>query len=367
MLLSTKPKFDSSNLSKAHFCSAHFCSAQYGSSDALALAEIAKEQQGLLVIVVADTPEAHRLKQEIQFFSKQDFNILSLPDWETLPYDLFSPHQDIVSNRLLTLYQLPGTTKGILIVPINTLIQRLAPSQYLQLHSLVLSNGDKLDPIQMRQKLTSAGYRNVEQVMEHGEFAMRGSLLDVFPMGCPTPFRIDFLDDEIDSIRTFNPDDQRTAEKVSDIQLLPAREFPMDESGINCFRQNWRSDFDSSDKNSLYHQVSRGETPAGIEYYLPFFHTQLETLFDYLPKDSVFYLSSQLNEKADLFWEEINERYEQRRYDLSRPILEPKSIFLTVPEIFAAFKQWPRVEVKEKHKVSLIEATACPEIEVNHR
>jgi transcription-repair coupling factor (superfamily II helicase) len=362
MLLTTKPEFDPNNTTKANFCA-----KQNGSSDALALTEISVNHDGLLVVVVADTPQAQRLKKEIRFFSEQQFELLSLPDWETLPYDLFSPHQDIISNRLLTLYQLPEAKKGILIVPINTLIQRLAPKQYLQMHSLVLKKGDIVDPIKMRERLVNAGYRHVEQVLEHGEFAMRGSLLDLFPMGCPIPYRLDFFDDEIDSIRKFDPDTQRSAANVDNIQMLPAREFPIDEAGINLFRQNWRKDFDTSDKNSLYHQVSQGEKPAGIEYYLPFFHENLHTFFNYLPQNSALYLSEQLHQKSEQFWEEIDERYEQRRYDSSRPILPPKSLFLSTPDIFAAFKQWPRVEVQSKSKQVLIKATSCADVQLNHR
>jgi len=362
MLLSSIPEFNPDSTSKANYCGEF-----YGSSDAIAISEIAQNHRGLLVAVVADTPEAHRLEQEIRFFCEDKFNILNLPDWETLPYDLFSPHQDIISNRLLTLYQLPTISKGILIVPISTLIQRLAPGSYLQLHSLVMKKGDRIDPMQMRRRLTNAGYRLVEQVMEHGEFALRGSLLDLFPMGSVAPLRVDFFDDEIDSIRRFDPDNQRSAENVEAIQLLPAREFPTDEDGINCFRQNWRSDFDSNDKTSLYHQVSNGEIPAGIEYYLPYFHENLDTLFDYLPKSTAFVLGRKLHQKAELFWEEIDERYEQRRYDLSRPILPPKSLYMSTADIFADFKSWPRIEIQHQHQNQLIDSSACPEIEVNHK
>ncbi len=362
MLLSSLPEFDSANTSRAIY-SVRPC----GSSDSLAICEIANNYQGLLVVVVTNTPESQRVEQELQFFSAGQLTILSLPDWETLPYDLFSPHQDIISQRLLTLYQLPNTKKGVLIIPISTLIQRLAPPDYLQLHSLVLSPGQSVNPIQMRDRLSNAGYRHVEQVMEHGEYAQRGSILDIYPMGCSQPLRVDFFDDEIDSIRLFDPDSQRSATKVKNIQLLPAREFPMDKSGINRFRLNWRSEFDSSDKNSLYHQVSAGETPAGIEYYLPFFHTKLATLFDYLPAQCAFYLSDQLHQKAAHYWQEIEERYEQRRYDNSRPILAPSSLFIAISDLFSAFKQWPRVEIRADQKKALINTEQCPEVEINHR
>jgi len=362
MLLPSIPEFDSVNtLNATYSCK------PVGSSDALAIAEIAENFQGLLVVVVANTPESHRLERELGFFSDQSLNILSLPDWETLPYDLFSPHQDIISDRLLTLYKLPDINNGVLIIPISTLIQRLAPQNYLQLHSLVLHKGHVVNPVEMRDKLTAAGYRHVEQVMEHGEYAHRGSILDIYPMGSKQPLRIDFFDDEIDSISIFDPDSQRSGEQVERIQLLPAREFPMDESGINHFRLNWRSEFDTSDKNSLYHQVSAGETPAGIEYYLPFFHTELATLFDYLPKNSAFFLSENLHSKAEHYWGEIEDRYEQRRYDISRPILPPESLFLSTAEIFSSFKLWPRIDIKTDHGSCLIETQSCSDVEINHR
>jgi len=362
MLLPSAPELDSVDTSKAIYSA-----RSTGSSDALVITDIALKYQGLIIVVVADTPEAHRLEQEISFFSENQFSILNLPDWETLPYDMFSPHQDIISDRLLTLYQLPDTKKGVLIIPISTLIQRLSPQNYLQLHSLVLGKGDILDPVEMRNRLSNAGYRHVEQVMEHGEFAQRGSILDVFPMGSSLPLRIDFFDDEIDTIRKFDPDSQRSGEIVDRIQLLPAREFPLDEAGINRFRLNWRSDFDTSDKNSLYHQVSAGETPAGIEYYLPFFHSELATLFDYLPRNSAFFLSKQLHQKAELYWEEISERYEQRRHDASRPILPPETLFLPTAEVFSTFKQWPRIQIQEGHDTHFINTRDCPDVEINHR
>ncbi len=362
MLLFSKPEFDLNNTQKALYRS-----QPCGSSDALAIAEVAQNYDGLLVVVVPDTPDSHRLEQELTFFSEHQLNILTLPDWETLPYDLFSPHQDIISERLLTLYQLPDKKSGVLIIPINTLIQRLAPQEYLQLHSLVIAKGDIINPVKLRDRLTSAGYRHVEQVMEHGEYAHRGSILDIYPMGSALPLRMDFFDDEIDSIGVFDPDSQRTGEKVEQIQMLPAREFPMDEAGINRFRLNWRSDFDTSDKNSLYHQVSAAETPAGIEYYLPFFHNKLATLFDYLPQNSAFYLSQHLQQKAELYWEEINERYEQRRHDISRPILPPESLFIPVSDLFYAFKQWPRLQIKDEQRSNLQTTQDSPDVEINHR
>ena len=245
-----------------------------GSSASIALYQGALSSDVPLLILTHDTPSALRLEQELQSLSKAGdaLSICLFPDWETLPYDTFSPHQDIISQRLDTLYQLSRMQKGIVIVPITTLVQRLAPKQYLEVNSLIINKGDKKDLHQLRQELEANGYRCVDQVMEHGELSARGAILDLFPMGSNTPFRLDFFDDEIDEIRLFDPEDQRSNEKIEQINLLPAHEFPTDKEAINLFRSQYRTQFKSSiDKESIYHQVSNGILPPGIEYYLPLF------------------------------------------------------------------------------------------------
>nr|MDJ0862163.1 transcription-repair coupling factor [Gammaproteobacteria bacterium] len=216
----------------------------YGSSLGLVIGRTVEQHHGPVMVVTPDTPSAHRLEEELRFFLTESASILHFPDWETLPYDLFSPHQDIISERLTTLYRLPTVERGVLIVPVNTLMVRLAPRQYLEANSLVLNRGQRLNLADMRRRLEAGGYRCVSQVMEHGEFAVRGSVFDLYPMGSALPYRIDLFDDEIESIRTFDADTQRSQAKVDRIGLLPAREFPFHEEAVARFRQRWRARFE---------------------------------------------------------------------------------------------------------------------------
>ena len=247
-----------------------------GSSSSFALYQAAKTAQTPILLITSNTPEAIKIEQELLSLAKSDSQnnakICLFPDWETLPYDNFSPHQDIISQRLATLYHLSRMESGIIIVPVTTLVQKLAPKQYIEANSLIIKQGDKKDLHQMRQALEASGYRNVDQVLEHGEFSARGAILDLFPMGSTKPFRLDFFDDEIDEIRLFDPESQRSKEKIDEINLLPAHEFPIDEAGINLFRSQFREQFSGNiHKESVYHKVSNGILPPGIEYYLPLF------------------------------------------------------------------------------------------------
>jgi len=242
----------------------------HGSALPLAIAGFAGAQPGLVVVVVPTSAELIQLEADLEFFVGETLTVFSIPDWETLPYDHFSPHQDIVSQRLKTLYLLPKTARGILLVPAQTLIQKLPPVQFLEGNALVLKTGQTIEPSDMRSGLVEAGYRAVDQVMEHGEFAVRGSLLDLFPMSSEHPIRIDFLDDEIDSIRGFDPESQRSIATLQSIELLPAHEFPLTEDGITRFRQNFRESFAGiASASPIYRDVSNGLTPSGIEYYMP--------------------------------------------------------------------------------------------------
>jgi transcription-repair coupling factor (superfamily II helicase) len=258
----------------------------YGSSRALAIARAVESAPGPVLAVEKDVQAASRLQVELGFFlGGSDLPVLGFPDWETLPYDQFSPLPELVSERLLTLHRLPTLERGILVVPTGTLLQRLPPREFLDGHSLVLALGDHLDREAMRRRLQRAGYQCVSQVIAHGEFAVRGSLLDLFPAGSDMPFRIDLFDEEVESIRTFDPDTQRSRDKVANIQLLPARELPLDEEAIAAFRRRYRSAFEGDPKQSLiYREVSSGSVPGGIEYYLPLFFERTATLFDYLPE-----------------------------------------------------------------------------------
>ena len=347
-----------------------------GSSATVAIFHGALTTQQPILLLTHDTPSALRLEQELASLNKQEkLPICLFPDWETLPYDTFSPHQDIISQRLATLYQLSRMDKGIVIVPISTLIQRLAPKQYIEANSLIIKKGDKKDLHQLRQNLEASGYRSVDQVMEHGEFSARGAILDIFPMGSNTPFRLDFFDDEIDEIRLFDPENQRSSDKVDGINLLPAHEFPTDNDGTNLFRSQYREQFTSTiDKESIYHQVSNGIMPAGIEYYLPLFFEQTNTLCDYLTDNTLVIISGDIDKSLSHYWSDINYRYEDRRYDPTRPLLPPEQLFLNSEELYSALKPFDRINLKpeineEEVKLSQVQFDVhqLPDLTIDHK
>ena len=328
----------------------------YGSSFGLVISQAASEEPGIVLVVTPDTPSATRLEDELQFYNRgqEAVPILTFPDWETLPYDTFSPYQDIISERLATLYQLPALKRGILILPVATLMHRIAPRDYIEGSSLMLDVGDRLELEKMRHRLESNGYRCVSQVIEHGEFAVRGSLLDLFPMGSRTPYRIELFDDEVESIRTFDPDSQRSEEKVSQIRLLPAREFPLHDEAIKRFREAYRSHFEGDPQKSIiYRDVSNGLAPPGIEYYLPLFFDHTATLLDYLPQNTRLFTIEGMDEGAEQFYQECQERFTVAQYHTEHPPLPPTRLFLTVPDLFAQLKGFPRTELQhfELHDV----------------
>lgn len=306
----------------------------YGSAPALAIAEYALSIDSLTLAVTQSTADALRLETELQFYAGGRLPVFHIPDWETLPYDHFSPHQDIISQRLEVLHTLPHLKQGILVAPISTLIQRLPPPDFFQQHVFLIKTGEQKSIEQLREQLTESGYRHVSRVTEHGEFAVRGSLIDLYPMASVNPYRLDFFDDEIDSIRTFDPESQRGDDAVEHIRLLPAHEFPFDEAGIKQFRKRFRECFDGLSKESiLYRDVSQGVVPAGIEYYLPLFFERLGTLADHLPKDTHHIRFHGWEEALNKAWQQIGERYEQWRHDIERPILPPHMLYLP-PEHF---------------------------------
>lgn len=316
-----------------------------GSAFAIEAARIAEQHDGLVVLIASDMQNALQLTSEIGQFTT--LNVNTLPDWETLPYDSFSPHQDIISSRLSMLYQLPLMEKGLLILPVNTLMQRVCPHSFLHSHALVMQRGDKLSRDTLIRQLDQAGYRHVEQVMVHGEYASRGALLDLFPMGSEAPYRLDFLDDEIDSLRSFDADTQRTLNEVEAISLLPAHEFPTDKASIERFRTQWREQFDVlRESEHLYQQVSRGTLPAGIEYWQPlFFDEPLPPLFSYFPKQTLLVNTGDLAGSSERFWQDTGNRYENRRVDPMRPLVEPAALWLAPDVLFAELKRWPRIQL----------------------
>ncbi len=317
----------------------------YGSAQGLLIANAAQQHHGPILVITDDAASAHKLEIEAQFYlTDKSLPILHFPDWETLPYDTFSPHQDIISERLETLHQLPEFERGILLVPISTLMHRIAPKSFLDSNTLFLKTGDTFDIEQWRQKLERAGYRYVSQVMEHGEFAVRGAIIDLYPMGSKLPYRIDLFDDEIDTLRTFDPESQRSIDTIEHIRLLPAREFPVTDDSIQLFRQQFRNAFEGDPQKSLiYREVSDGNIPTGIEYYLPLFLEQTQSLIDYLPQKTLIVSADDPHQAASSFWQEITERYDQHRVNPERPLLPPTDVFFPVDELFATFKQYPHL------------------------
>lgn len=333
----------------------------HGAGPALAIAAAAARFRGLVLAVAPDSQTALRLETELRVFGGADLEILAFPDWETLPYDVFSPHQDILSQRLATLYRLPRRRRGVLVVPVATLMQRLAPRDYLDRYALMLTVGERLDRDTFRRRLEAAGYIGVSQVAEHGEFAMRGAILDLFPMGGARPYRIELFDDEVESIRGFDPETQLSVAKVERIELLPAREFALDPETITRFRQSWRRQFEGDpQRGPVYREVSAGHAPGGVEYYLPLFFEQTATLFDHLPESTLAIRLEGVAAAMAAFQEQIMDRYEQRRHDIERPLLPPPLLFLEATQVERALARHPRVELREAGDGDVNYPTAPP-------
>ncbi|MEP6940774.1 MAG: transcription-repair coupling factor, partial [Rudaea sp.] len=348
-----------------------FWNAPHGSATALAIAAAARARVGVIVAVTHDTHAAHTLETDLRAFAGATLDVLHFPDWETLPYDLYAPHPDIVSQRIATLYRLPTTTRGVLVVPASTLMQRLAPRSFIGGSSLVLRLKQVLDLAAEQRRLEAAGYRNVPQVLEPGDFAVRGSLLDVFPMGSAEPFRIELFDREIESIRTFDPETQRSAHKVEAVNLLPGREFPLTDDAVKAFRNTLRERFPIDPRRCpIYQDIREGTTPAGIEYYLPLFFDHTETLFDYLGESATFVLADGALDAAETFWQQAQARYESRAHDIERPIVPVTELYLSPQELREKLNRSLRVEIVAKgtnaHAVDLGTQPA-PSVPLNQR
>jgi transcription-repair coupling factor (superfamily II helicase) len=320
-----------------------------GSSDALALAQFAAKNlllgPSLLVIIAANAQEAQRLVEEIPYFDPQ-LRVHLLPDWETLPYDHFSPHQDLISERLATLHHVRSLSCDVLVVPVSTALYPLPPVEYLAAFTFFLKRGEKLDLAKLREQMTFAGYNHVQQVLSPGEYCVRGGIIDLFAMGSVLPYRIDLFDDEIETIATFDVDTQRSLYPVPEIRLLPAREFPLDEAGQACFRQNFRERFEGDPSRSpIYKNVSKGNAPAGIEYYLPLFFEHTATMFDYLPKAATLCLHHDVHEAIATFSKDAASRYQLLRGDPQRPLLEPRELFMDAEQFFVRVKDFARLDI----------------------
>ncbi|NOQ15820.1 MAG: transcription-repair coupling factor [Methyloprofundus sp.] len=350
-----------------------FWSGLQGCTDSLAIATAIKAEERLFVVLTPDSQTALRLEHELSFFLQDEYPILHFPDWEILPYDVFSPLPEIVSERLKSLAKLPEVTRGALVLSVATLMHRLAPRDHVLANSFVINNGSQFNLELNRIKLEAVGYQCVSQVVQHAEFAVRGSIIDLFPMGSQYPFRIELFDEEVESIRTFDPETQRSLGKVDAVELFPAREFPFTDEAINYFRQGFREAFpDNYQKNTLYQDVSKGITPSGIEAYLPLFVESTDTLFDYLPPKTVFILPETIAQATQQFSAEIAERFEQRKYDLERPLLAPELLYIQADEFVEQLHKFRRIQLgglaEQAEQVEwLAESVALPEVTIDAR
>ena len=318
----------------------------YGSAMALKLAEAAQQLSAPLLVIAGNARELSRLEDELRVFLPGSVSLLSLPGWETLPYDQFAPHPDIISQRLSTLSRLPHLKQGVVLVDVDTVIQRLPPRSYIEAHAFDIAVGHQLELHSFRNKLTAAGYAHVSQVMAPGEFAVRGSLLDLFPMGSATPYRIDLFDEEVESIRSFDADTQRTLEKTEHIHLLPAHEFPLSTEGVQLFKRQFRTRFEGDlTRVPIYKDVTEGAAPAGIEYYLPLFFEQVSEIFTYLPAESAVACTAEFSGLLEESWNSIVMRHEQRAHDVERPILTPQELFLPPAEFLKQLNSRRQIEL----------------------
>ena len=312
------------------------------------VARAADSRQGPVLAIARDNQGAHQLESDLHTLLGPDSTlpVMPFPDWETLPYDRFSPHPDIISQRLAALHGLPSLKRGVLVVPVQTLMQRLPPLRHVVGGSFDLKIGQMLDFDQEKRRLESASYRNVPQVLDPGDFAIRGGLLDVFPMGAQSPLRIELLDDTIDTIRAFDPETQRSLEKIEAVRMLPGREVPLDDASVERALTTLRERFDVDMRRSaLYQDLKAGVAPAGVEYYLPLFFDATATLFDYFSKHTLPLIADGAHAAADAFWTQTQSRYEQRRHDLERPLLPPDELYLSPEALRERLNQSPRVEV----------------------
>lgn len=324
-----------------------------GSADALLLARLGEREKGdgrVTAIVTADASDARRLMEEMEFFAPE-LRCALFPDWETLPYDRFSPHQDLISERLAALWRINQRDKkhgaDVVIVPATTALYRLAPPSFLAGYTFEFKQGQKLDEAKLKAQLTLAGYQHVSQVVSHGEYAVRGGLIDLFPMGSAVPYRVDLFDDEIDSIRTFDPDTQRSLYPVPEVRLLPGREFPMDEEARAKFRHRWRELLEGDPTRSrIYKDMGLGIATAGIEYYLPLFFDETATVFDYLGNDATVVLHGDLEPAFQRFWQDTKDRYRLVQGDPDHPALPPETLFLTAEQFYTRSKEHPQLALR---------------------
>ena len=329
----------------------------YGCGRSLVISDTIEKHPGLVVVLTPDSLTASTIHSEISFFNQSKVKYLSFPEWETLPYDIFSPHEDIISDRISALHALPSLDSGMLVLPITTCMQRIPPKEFISLAEFNFKTGDHVELDSLREMLVISGYHHVSQVVTRGEFTIRGSIIDFFPMGSHQPYRIELFDDEVETIRTFDPEKQTSVKKLDHVKILPAHEFPSDEQAIKLFRKRYREKIEGDpNKSIIYKEVSNGNFPPGIEYYLPLFFEQTSTLFDYLPEGTLFIVYGNSIDITEEFQLELFTRYEQRRHDIERPILPPNEIYLSADEISNRLDQYPCITIESN---KLQEDTDC--------
>ncbi|MFJ2995146.1 transcription-repair coupling factor [Pandoraea sp. NPDC087047] len=340
----------------------------HASSDALLIARYFEENRArlpLLAVVCAQATDALRLQQELKWFAPEA-RVRLLPDWETLPYDTFSPHQDLVSERLATLHDLGEKRCDIVLVPATTALYRMAPASFMAAYTFFFTQGERLDEARLKSQLTLAGYEHVSQVMRPGEYCVRGGLIDLYPMGSVLPYRLDLFDDTIDSIRAFDPDTQRSLYPVKEVRLLPGREFPFDEPARTAFRGRWREVFEGDPSRSpIYKDIGSGVPSAGIEYYLPLFFDETATLFHYLPADAQLVFVGDLDAAISRFWNDTRQRYNFLSHDRERPVLPPEQLFLLDQDFFTFAKPFARLTLPTPGDGSW--AIPLPSLAINRR
>jgi len=316
----------------------------FGPSEALALLEFAESNNGILLYIARDIKHYDEINKSLAFF-KNSIDVLNFSSWEVLAFDHFSPHPDIVSSRLNTLAKLSTLESGIVVTTIEALSQRICPRDFIEKYSLSLKNNQNLEIDSFIGNLIRIGYRRVTTVMEQGEFSLKGALIDMYPMGAKNPYRIDLFDNEIESIRSFDPSSQRSIEVIDQIQLLPAREFASDKESIDIFKENYLSEFGNTD-GFIFTEVSEGRYPGGIEFYLPLFFETTDTLFDYIPDDSVITYQKGLAELIDTQCEELLERFDYCQSLLERLPLAVNKVFLNTNDFFAALNKKKQIQIQ---------------------
>jgi transcription-repair coupling factor (superfamily II helicase) len=366
-----KPAFPFLNLPLVKPGLRHSVAGLRGSADALAVAAYARqhrERAPMLAVVCSHAVDAQRLAEEIPWFAPE-LRVRLLPDWETLPYDSFSPHQDLVSERLATLHDIQTGQCDVMLVPATTALYRLAPPAFLAAYTFFFKQGERLDENALKAQFTLAGYEHVSAVMRPGEYSVRGGLIDLYPMGSALPYRIDLFGDEIETIRAFDPDTQRSLYPVKEVRLLPGREFPLDEAARTAFRGRWREVFEGDPtKSPIYKDIGNGVPSAGIEYYLPLFFEHSATVFDYLPADTQLAFAGNVDEAIRRFWADTTQRYNFMRHDRERPLLPPADLFLSEEQFFVAAKPMARLVLQAEANADQAAFSAMlPDVAVNRR